>query len=226
MGLKDFFAKIFHRSNKRLTEGKSTSLPQQSTEEIEYGITRDGKRVIEFLDKQSSFKQFYNSTRLVIGNNPIYIDGHPLYEVEVSWYNDHDCVFFDENGRETGSRYDSKKVLAGLNMDLLQQDREYCAYAVRELLNKERVERYLAEGLQEKPQTLRGNYVGEIKQKEGEYGRIFYENVGRKVHNSPEMVSNRKQYEIQKEQHRQAKIEENKRKIAELQAQNNSLEGR
>ncbi len=132
---------------------------------VEYSQISNGNLQVEFYDKNSDFKKFYDTTRLIIGRQPLNIEGHQVYNCAVSWYGQDDCQMFDE---KTG-KFDSlnaqeyRGVLAEIDLDLLQSDPNYCNMVMKGLLDKQRVERYLENGLQETPDQPCGKYIGGVR---------------------------------------------------------------
>ena len=78
------------------------------------------------------------------------------------------------------------------DFNLLQNDPNYVHALMCNLLNRDRVMKYLQRGLQENPENPCGKYVGSIEKSENTYKKVFDSNIGRISHNSPEMVAERK----------------------------------
>lgn len=73
---------------------------------IEKNITRDGKLQIDFYDRTvNKFKEFYDTTRIVIGENTEIVGGYEVQKALVSWYNQDDAIILNpQNKEEIGSR--------------------------------------------------------------------------------------------------------------------------
>ena len=67
---------------------------------IQYHVTKDGKLQVEFYDKKADFKQFYDTTRLVVDTLPKRVANHTIYEALVSYYAHNDPIMI-ENDRRT-----------------------------------------------------------------------------------------------------------------------------
>ncbi len=192
-----------------------TSMPQ----EISYLRENNGNYRIDFLDHNADFKQFYDSTRLVIGNSKV-ISNKLVYDCLVSWYNHSDAEYIGQ----IDSRRDYKHVLAELDINLLFTDENYCRAVMIDLLNQKRVERYLASGLEEQPEIPCGEYVGGIRFKNNSYTKYFDTDVGAKVHFSKEMSEKRAEYKLHQEQKRQNIINSKKAMIQKLQEEIDEIE--
>lgn len=199
---------------------------EQLPYDIKYGLDANGNLQVEFYDKNSDFKKFYDVTRLIIARQPLNIKGHTVYNCAVSWYGRSDCQMFDE---KTG-RFDSLRaqeyrgVLAEIDLDLLQIDQNYCDMVMKGLLDKQRVERYLENGLQETVAQPCGKYVGGVKKTEKGYGKFFSTTVGRASHNSELMVERRHENRLMAEAKRQKIIADKKAQIEKLQREVESME--
>ena len=136
----------------------------------------------------------------------------------ISWYGQNDAIMVDFDPRE-----DYEIILATLDVDRMTTDTRYCTYAVKQLLNRKRVEEYLERGKsQEEPEVPCGNYVGTIVQEaDGRLRKKFDCAVGRASHNSPYMLQVRKDI---KEQMEQAKAKRREQLEAQIQDAQNELE--
>ncbi len=187
--------------------------------EILYSREENGNFEIDFLDHQADFKQLYDSTRLIV-SDPKIISNKLVYDCLVSWYNNSDAEYIGQ----VDSRTDYKHVLAELDMNLLLKDENYCRAVMVNLLDKKRVEKYLASSLEDYPEIPCGEYVGGITLKDNSYKKYFDVNVGICAHFSEEMTQKRTIYKLQQEQKRQDKINSNKEKIQKLQQEIEELE--
>ena len=115
-------------------------------------------------------------------------------------------------------------VLAEIDLELLQTDPNYCNMVMKELLDKQRVERYLESGLQETPEHPCGKYIGGIRQTEKGYGKFFSTIVGKASHNSELMVNRKQEHREMIEKQRQKAIADKKAQIEKLQSELDSME--
>ena len=177
----------------------------------------NGSIQIEFYDRNSDFKTFYDTTRLII-NNRLNIEGHQIYNCAVSWYGQNDCIMIDKTtGEELGRAGQYRGVLVELDLQLLLHDKNYHQMVMKGLLNKDRVEKYLNEGLKETPEIPCGKYIGGVRQTENGYKKFFDMEVGRSSHNSDLMKKRRQQNREMKETQKQNAIKEKEAQIAKLQ---------
>lgn len=194
--------------------------------DIEYSTAPNGDLQVEFYDKASDFKKFYDTTRLIVGRQPLNMEGHRIYDCSVSWYGHSDCQMFDE---KTG-KFDSlraqeyQRVLAEIDLELLKNDPDYCNMVMKGLLDKQRVERYLESGLQEMPKQPCGKYIGGVRRTEKGYGKFFSMIVGQASHNSELMINKRQQHKEMIEAKRQKAIADKKAQIEKLQSELDSME--
>lgn len=222
-----FFDK-FKKDNKQNIEAVANNRPtvDQLPFDIKYSSTSNGNLQVEFYDKEADFKKFYDTTRLIIGRQPLDIEGHQVYNCAVSWYGHDDCKILN---KETG-KLDSMKaqayrgVLAEIDLELLQNDLDYCNMVMNKLLDKQRVERYLETGLQEEPEQPCGKYIGGVEQTEKGYGKFFSTIVGQISHNSKLMVDRRQERRAMIEAKRQKDIADKKAQIERLQSEIDSIE--
>lgn len=194
--------------------------------DVEYSTLSNGNLQVEFYDNDSDFKKFYDTTRLIVGRQPLNIEGHQVYNCAVSWYGRSDCQMLDEKTGKLDSlrAQDYRGVLAEIDLELLQSDPNYCNILMKGLLDKQRVERYLESGLQETPEQPCGKYIGGIRQTEKGYGKFFSTIVGRVSHNSELMVNRRQEHREMIERQRQKTIADKKAQIAKLQNELDSME--
>lgn len=215
MGLFDFLNKGKKESkinNGALTPQKEFGQGQE--EDVQVGYSDEGKRVqIEFFEPDVKFGQFYDTTRLIVDRA-----GHPLgnsivNDCLISWYNQDDAIMAEFDPRE-----DYEQVLATLDVDRLVSDRSYCAFAMKQLLNRKRVQEYLERGKSlEEQEVPCGNYVGAVVQEpDGRLRKRFDCKAGRESHNSPYMSQIREKIRTKRE-------EEKAKRKAELQAELESL---
>ena len=214
MGLFDRFKK------KEDLKTKSNVEEMRKNYEITYGITSDGRLQIDFYDMKSEIGQFYDTTRLIVGNNPVIFDNQAVQNCIVSWYRQDDTTFADPkyNGESMNAR-DYKGILAQIDPMLLQYDENYCVSVMKDLLNQKRVNQYLQNGLQENPERPCGKYVGGIQKTDNGYRKFFAINVGKASHNSRLMVERRRENRERAEQKKQMEIARRKAEIQKLQSE-------
>ena len=215
MGLLDRFKK---KEEKPVEKKEYTRDYQGLPFEAKFSTNSDGKFQLDFYDKnnQDTFKQFYDTTRLIIENERTTITDAPLKECLVSWYGESDAVMIDNNGNEHGRKTAYERVLADIDELKLKTDPKYCMAVMKKLLNRNRVDEYLARGMQENPEIPCGNYVGGIDIRDGKYKKIFDMSVGKQAHNSDRMKLKRAQLKEQKEMKKQNEIEEKQKRIEQL----------
>lgn len=121
--------------------------------------------------------------------------GGAIYLAKVQWSQE------DKESRRSTLGIEWKEtILLGVEHNDFN-DPEYIKQLMEGLLEYNRVEGLIKEGLNENPETPCGNYIGELrKNEEGQYEELFNLKLGRRVHNSQTMVDKRKEYERLKEQ--------------------------
>lgn len=203
------------RKNKE-TSNTQPIKKERPTYDLKVSSTPDGKIQVEFEEFNPDIRQFYDTTRLIVGQAQR-VDGATVYDCVVSWYNSGETLLYSQ---ENSSRTDYKNVLAGINPTTILQDESYCKFVMEKLFQKKRVERYLEQGLSDRPETPCGNYIGGVCYlKDGKLQKYFAENIGKAVHYSPSMVNKRNRH--REEQRRQSErsriIAEKNRQISKLQ---------
>ena len=210
MGLLDMFKK------KSPEMERKTQKPQKEYE-IEYSTTTDGRLQIDFYDNKIKVGQLYDSTRLVVGNRPVVLANQEVQNWLVSWYNRDDAVFVGEGESLSAKAY--KGILAQIDPALLEVDEKYCVTVMRNLLEQNRINKYLEEGLKENPERPCGKYIGGVKETEEGYKKIFSMIVGQASHNSELMVNRRRELRESIEAKKQAEIAKRKAQIQKLQSE-------
>lgn len=222
MGLLDKFRKKTENVQPEINNKEEIDL---KTFDIEYGTTTDGRLQVDFYDMQADFKQFYDTTRLIVSDNPLNLAGQEVYNCIVSWYGQNDCQMLDER---TG-KFESQRsrqyrgVLAQIDLNLLKSDSDYCNKVMKGLLNKKRVERYLEAGLEETPGQPCGKYIGGVRQTEKGYSKFFSPAVGKASHNSNLMIKRRQEHRARIEAAKQKAIDDKKAQIEKLQTEINDI---
>lgn len=199
-------------------------------EQLPYRFTKmyNGNLQIDFHNDnyKENFKNFYDTTRLIVSRNPLDIKGHKVYNCAVSWYEEGDCQMLNyETGKFDNTREEQYRgVLAEIDIELLETDPTYISAVMKRLLNKSRVERYLEDGLKEKPERPCGKYVGGIKKDENGYNKFFSMEVGEFSHNSKLMIERRQKHREELEEKRQKNIKAKEDEIRRLQEEINNME--
>lgn len=193
--------------------------------EVEYSQTENGELQIDFYDRKADFKQFYDSTRLIINERPLNIEGQKVYNCMVSWYGHNDCCMLNE----TTGKYENfnaknyKEVQAQIDPDLLKNDEDYCNAVMKGLLKRDRVEKYLKSGLKENTERPCGEYVGGIDKIENKYRKIFSERIGKILHNSRFMQEKREIYRKKVNLEKEKAIREREAEIQKLKSEINEI---
>ena len=162
---------------------------------LSVSMTRDGNYQIEFKDKYANIRQFYDVTRLIVNKRPVNINGHNLYDCNISWYGSNDATILGPTNKSMGRRDDYKNILTEIDFRKLQTDSNYCQFVMKNLLNRNRVTKYLEQGLENNPQRPCGNYIGGVRTIGGRLEKFFAANVGLSCHNSPTMIAKRRAYQ-------------------------------
>lgn len=173
---------------------------------IEYRTSENGEIQVDFHEKDIGVKQFYDTTRIIIGKL-ISDEQSGLYDCKVSWYNHDEPQILDKPDREIGNRVSYQDVLIGVDPRLVTTDTKYCFLLMKELLNWKRVNRYIENGLKENPSQPCGKYIGGIMDTEEGYKRCFDEKIGNISHNSSLMQSRRQEKQKRQEAYKQKEIE-------------------
>lgn len=216
---------LFDRFKKQEQNVQKPQKPQQPAlpYDIKLKVNEEGKIQIDFYDKNAEFKQFYDSTRLIIDNEKRNMGNIPIKECRISWYGKDDSIMIDREGNEQSRRVAYQNIMTEIDIGLLQTDPNYCMMLMKNLLNKSRVEKYLNEGLKESPDIPCGKYVGGVRVIENKYRKYFDPQVGKVSHNSQEMKDKRTQYREALESAKQQIINEKQQKMARLQEEIDEL---
>lgn len=86
MGLFDRFKK-----NKQETDKKVDNISKDY--EIKYGMSQDGRLQIDFYDRNIKVGQFYDTTRLIVGDKTVVLANQRVQNCIVSWYRQDDTIF-------------------------------------------------------------------------------------------------------------------------------------
>lgn len=211
---------IFNKKKEQEPEIERKNQPsvEQKDYEMKFNRTREGRFQVDFYDKKAKSDQFYDTTRLVVDSKPLFIENQAVQNCAVSWYSQDDVVFLDsqyENESINARNY--KGVLAQIDLTLLQTDPNYCSVVMRQLLNRNRVNKYLEDGLQETPSKPCGKYIGGVRKTENGYDKFFYLPIGKASHNSDLMKKRREEYRKGKEKRKQEEIDRKRDEMHKLQ---------
>lgn len=216
MGLLDRFKKKQPVERSQVEPETNNNLPFK----VEFNMTQDGRLQIDFYDKHAEFKQFYDTTRLIANLETFQLGGRSVRDCLVSWYGSGDAIYFDNNGAAFGRYSDYTEILAEIDLEQLQTDQNYCYIVMKDLLSKQRVERYVNKGLEENPDTPCGKYIGGVrKTPENQYQKFFSVQTGKACHYSDFMVNRRREVREAKERRRQQIIEQKEAQIRKLQSE-------
>ncbi len=229
MGLFDGIKKAFgNKENNSYNE----QVKPRSRNDIRYSQTNEGEIIVEFNNNDSSenFKNMYDTTKLKMFYGYRDTANNQLVNAQVAWYNESDAIYINnKTGQEYGSRVDYIDIEIDINYEKLTTDQKYVETLLAGILQKNRVETKLQEGLQENPKIPCGKYVGGVVQNEkGEYKKVFDQAKGRNSHNSLEMQQKRRNFENNRQEdlrkqleQEQLKQEQSNQRIAELKAKMN-----
>ena len=203
MGFFDLFIKRKKDDNK-IKEIKLNDVSNGQEQDIQIITPVDGGRkiAIEYYNPDIKFGQFYDTTKIIIDKEEQKLGTSNVRECLISWYNEDDTIYSDYNSRE-----DYERILVSLDIDRMVSDEEYCSFAMRKLLNRERIMKYLQIGeSSNEPEVPCGNYVGGVREdEEGNLKKVFDIRAGRESHYSPYMMKVRKERRIKNEEARKEK---------------------
>lgn len=215
---------LFHFKKQKEKEQIPMERPKRSPMKFQSYRDKDGTEYIDVEfheeDGRRALGQDYDTTRLMIKRYSSRLpNGTMIEEAKISWRHNYDVIFLDENGREVRITPDMEEIRLKIDFEKLYQDLAYQEELMRGLLTKQRVIRYLNQGLEEEPEHPSGNYVGEVRLREERdeqgnivkryYGKVFSSSIGKVVHNLPDQVARR---EAQKQKAQKDAIAEQKRR--------------
>lgn len=163
-----------------------------------YRIRND--KTIELGYENTSSQKEYDNTRLIIDPTAMIIEGQEVFKCKVSWFSSNDRVSYSEN-----SIYDEKtpyNIIVEFNIEKLLTNKEYYSFFMSELLDKERVLKYLEQGMENNSEFACGDYIGYIDYNDkGNLTRYFDKDVGHACHYLPEKVEERNKKTIYKNEY-------------------------
>ena len=197
---------------------KTNDLPINNSEEriynkddIKMNYTQEGRLVVEFYEQSNDIRQFYDTTKLIIDNKDVDLSGTLVQNCWVSWYGSDDCCYLDPIMKKNERRNRFRNVLAQIDIDLLERDRNYCISVMKKLLNEKRVNEYLEKGLMDNPRIPCGKYVGGIDKVSDTYRKVFDADLGEASHNSSEMINRRREVKLElQRKHKKERAEKEK----------------
>ena len=204
--LGDDYMGFFNRKKKKEQEISRYKEEYNKPFDIKYTITEDGRLQIDFQENHAKFGKMYDTTRLIFTNNMEMLNNRYVPECLVSWYGRSDVTLL--KGPESGRRTEYSYILADIDITQMQTNPQYCEMVMKELLEQNRVNRYLESGLEDYPQRPCGEYIGGVRQIQNGYEKFFDLQAGMDAHYKPYMMRKR---EIHK-----AEIQENIAKNAEI----------
>lgn len=186
----------------------------------------DGKTMIvcDYTDTTAKVGKLYDTTRLIVRETPTVLpNGEMVYTGAVSWYNknDKDYTKNDLNCAKK-NKDDYTGIQLRIDFNKLAEDSEYQRVLMTKLLDKNRVEFYILNGLQDFPQYSEnglgkpsGNYIGEICYngiKEG-YQKHFYDSIGEASHYTEAQILRRNKYKEEQKMLKKEAIEKKRMEI-------------
>ncbi len=215
-------------ANKKGAKGVKDTEENRGQYDIEVTMRLGGYEV-ELYDSAPDFKQFYNTTRLIVSKKNVKLSGN-VYECLVSWYNRTNTN--DPNEEMRKGNY--TRILLELDTKLLTEDPKYVAVLMNDILNEKRIKtRYIPNGEKEisqieleNRQTISrgtistppcGRYVGGVHGPERNYETYFNDEIGLEAHMLPEMVKIREKLREEEKTKRKIEMIARKKRIAELQ---------
>lgn len=143
----------------------------------DYAVMNDGSIKLGYKENNNNLD--YDTTELIINTNPMNIEGHILYNCLVSWY--------DSSWKKKNEFFN---IIVEFDKASLFGDEKYYNYFMSKLLSKERVMKYLKQGLSPNADIECGIYVGSVDYNdEGVLERHFYKEIGTICHNEDYMVA-------------------------------------
>lgn len=171
MGLLD---KMF-RKREDIKEKNTHIETQAKTEKrhkIDMGMNKDGSYFFQYHNSNAKLGQIYDTTRVVIKNEPKIVEESTVYECLVSWFMTN--VKQGENGKLETVAF--TEVIAGIDIARMKEDEEYLKFVMTRLFEKNQVETYISNSLKSEEELANilkrnprcgaypcGKYIGEIQ---------------------------------------------------------------
>ena len=229
MGL---FDKLFGKKDEPKVDENSTRREEYESHQIPLKFQQSNELVEYELFNRDSNK-FYDTTKVKISRKPLIVNGKEVYKLEVSWYGSSDAIYISSDGEGyRGRRDDYESVYAGIDLEKLQSDIGYLKFALEELLDQDRVQRYLKISEKTIPEINDeiartgntriypcGRYVGGVKETDRGFSKVFDPEVGRYCHELPEMQQQREEKRNSRIARQQAEIARKEAELAKLKAE-------
>lgn len=228
MGL---FDKLFGKKDEQTVDENSTRREEYESHQIPLKFQQSNELVEYELFNRDSNK-FYDTTKVKISRKPLIVNGEEVYKLEVSWYGSSDAIYISDGDGYRGRRDDYETVYAGIDLEKLQSDIGYLKFALEELLDQDRVQRYLKISEKTIPEINDeiartgntriypcGRYVGGVKETDRGFSKVFDPEVGRYCHELPEMQQQREEKRNSRIARQQAEIARKEAELAKLKAE-------
>ena len=221
MGL---FDKLFGKKQEKPEKKVEYTLEYKAMQDkITRKLLEDGSLSCDLLNGKTN-----TSTSVIVNPKPIVVKNMPIYELAIEWYGDEsDTFYIDTNSH---SRVGGKETIyAGLDLNQLQNNDEYLKFALEQLLEEDRVNRYLTMAMKTEEEINNevartgnrniypcGRYVGSVQQTDKGLAKRFDKNIGRMFHNMPQMRKEREEFRAKKEAKKQNRIAMKRKEIDRL----------
>lgn len=220
MGFFDIFKKKKEEKQEK-PNYVSNALPFKREDKVKINGDLESGITFDYYLSEPGFKRFYDTVCLQIPDTqPVFnIFGTKVYNALVSWYGEDDAVPVNIPGLyHSLRRRDTRSIQLGLDFSKLS-DSKYLKTLFYLLLDQDRVEKYLENGLQENPEVPCGNYIGQLCYipERGIYKKQFDPYIGDFSHNSTPQVERRRQHKLKLEERKRNAIKEKQEQIAKLQ---------
>ena len=228
MGL---FDKLFGKKDEQTVDENSTRREEYESHQNPLKFQQSNELVEYELFNRDSNK-FYDTTKVKISRKPLIVNGEEVYKLEVSWYGSSDAIYISDGDGYRGRRDDYETVYAGIDLEKLQSDIGYLKFALEELLDQDRVQRYLKISEKTIPEINDeiartgntriypcGRYVGGVKETDRGFSKVFDPEVGRYCHELPEMQQQREEKRNSRIARQQAEIARKEAELAKLKAE-------
>ena len=220
MGFFDIFKKKKEEKQEK-PNYVSNALPFKREDKVKIDGALESGITFDYYLSEPGFKRFYDTVCLQIPDTqPVFnIFGTKVYNALVSWYGEDDAVPVNIPGLyHSLRRRDTRSIQLGLDFSKLS-DSKYLKTLFYLLLDQNRVEQYLENGLQEDPELPCGNYIGQLCYipERGIYKKQFDPHIGEFSHHSTPQVERRRQHKLKLEERKRNAIKEKQEQIAKLQ---------
>lgn len=194
--------------------------------------TTDERVQIVYYNNIAQEGKQYDTTLLTLSQNAYNLGGERVYDAVVAWCGKDDCIRDPETAEIYGTRNDYQNIYVGIDDVQNLRDPNYCTLLMNNLLAKDRVEKYVENGLKDNPYEIYqhnraigpcGRYVGGVRVNNGICEKHFSPIAGRFAHELPEMLEKRAQIKMRAEQERQEKIRYKKEMIKKLEQEIDEL---